>query len=245
MNDAAHLRPNQMNDHDFEMQHKRIDATYPKGGSLKALREQALAKLFDESGWTVEQLAEREGVSRARASQMVLFGRFLAFSTQGGGGALPTNLPEKKFRGYWTATDQKAKDQHRYRAVLEMIEADAGLPADLKDRIVEEYADGEWYLAGDIAEEFEVEERHVLAIFASLKNSKNYHCERRKNGGRPDLRIVRGEGRKVELTILQKELGPIIKALEAEGKKNMATASPGTVAALTHDLKKALDKLAR
>ena len=41
------------------------------------------------------------------------------------------------------------------------------------------------------------------------------------------------------------DLGPILDGLKAEGKKNVATISPGTVAHLVHQLEQLLEKLAK
>ncbi len=77
-------------------------------------RDQELAKLFVESEWSQEQLAEHLGktwgkeVSREWVSKRLLFGRFLAFfgtSCTKDQFSIPSNLTEGAFRRFWESTE--------------------------------------------------------------------------------------------------------------------------------------------
>lgn len=77
------------------------------------------------------------------------------------------------------------------------------------------------------------------------QGSYRAHCEKRLYGTETQYRIVPGGGKKLEMIVVMQELEPILEGLEAEGRKNMATMSPGTVATLAHRLRKAIESLAK
>ena len=64
----------------FDAERTRLRGLY--GDSRKeagARYEQALARLFYQSGWTLNELAKREGKGKSPVSQLLIFGRFLWF----------------------------------------------------------------------------------------------------------------------------------------------------------------------
>jgi hypothetical protein len=103
-----------MAEQDFDRERTRLRGLY--GDSRKeagARYEQALAKLFYISGWTLERLAKKEGKSKSKISQMMIFGRFLGYlESQNSSEStlstavdksqrVPFGLTEFYFRGFW------------------------------------------------------------------------------------------------------------------------------------------------
>ncbi len=70
-----------------------------------AYRDQEMARLFVECGWTQERIAEKVGKSKMSVSRRLVFGRFLDFVTHGlQTQKPPENLTERRFRAlYGTA----------------------------------------------------------------------------------------------------------------------------------------------
>jgi hypothetical protein len=65
---------------------------------MEAKRDQALAKLYRDSGWTERELAANEGKSQTWIHFRLTFGRFLITS---GNQTLPSDFTERRFRAYW------------------------------------------------------------------------------------------------------------------------------------------------
>ena len=83
---------------------------------MVAKRDQAFAELFYRSGWTQEQLAEREGKSTSWVSCRLRLGRVLAYvmnSTD-----LEISLTGGRFRGFLEKTDKTDEDNTRFDAVI-------------------------------------------------------------------------------------------------------------------------------
>jgi len=81
--------------------------------------------------------------------------------------------------------------------------------------------------------------------FMKERGTKNVFCESRKAGRGKQYRIVRGGKKKVFLEALQREIGPLLDELEAEGKKGQARMSTGAVLELAHRIRKLIDNMAR
>jgi len=77
------------------------------------------AALFYRSGWTQEELAAKEGKSRQRITQMLLFGRFLNFATGGSNSQIPPNLTERHFRSFWERTSGDERDRFSCTKVVQ------------------------------------------------------------------------------------------------------------------------------
>ncbi len=102
----------------------------------RARVELALSELFAKSGWTQQQLAEKESeitgkkVSRPYIAQRLKFGSFLQFVATGNnsekqGFEVPIDLSERKFREYWSKTDKGTDERLRFRRVAAMIKEDS------------------------------------------------------------------------------------------------------------------------
>ena len=60
--------------------------------------------MFAKSGWTQREIAEELEMHQTRVGHLLRFGKFL--KTSGLQGKPPKNLTERKFRGYWSKTNQ-------------------------------------------------------------------------------------------------------------------------------------------
>jgi len=113
--------------------------------------------------------------------------------------------------------------------------------------IREHFADGKWHRLSTIASKVEADEDHVRDTLERItwKNVTYNGCkaEKKKVGTHVEYRIFKMDTT-VSLTELTEKLTPIIEGLRAEGKKNMVTMSPQTVAVLSHRLQKLLDEWA-
>jgi hypothetical protein len=112
--------------------------------------------------------------------------------------------------------------------------------------IKEKFADGKWHPLDTIVEGVGADKKHVLDTINGMSKNGNYGCkvERKRVGANTEFRIFKEE-KTISLDELIEKLAPIIKELKAEGKKNMATMSPATVAHLAGKLSNLLDEWAR
>jgi hypothetical protein len=217
-----------------------------------ARRDQALAKLFARCGWTQDELAKKEGKSQQRIGQSLRFGRFLTFTTAVvNPDSLPNNLTEWRFRSYWDRTDKEETNERvRFAAIQRLMAAETAIRRDPRPPIgkviVERFADdGEWHGLSTIARAIaDGDEDHVAMTMQNMMSFGTFgaKAERRRYGTSFQYQIFRTAGRKtVSVDEIRTKLGPLIKALIAEGKKNMATMSPGTVAMLAVRLERQID----
>lgn len=239
-----------MNDAAYERERQQIRETYGDSGiEAAALRDQALAKLFHRSGWTQERLAAKEGCSRSRVTQRLTFGAFLAFATDRN---IPRNLTEWRFRSYWARTSG-GNERQRFAAVEKLIEEDVRVGASTAAKpqigkpLVEKFGDGQWHSVGTIAKRLEAPEHDVTSVLELMRSQGTYqsHCQRKQVGKEFRYRIVRGAGKRVDVSVLMTELRPLLKGLYAEGQKNAATYSPTTVSSLTRQIEVLIEELAK
>ena len=98
----------------------------PSNSSLEAgaKRDQALAKLFYRSGWTLVELAKVEAKSKSAIDRQMRFGRFLTNSPTGENPEIPlSKLTERRFRDYWSRTDKgETNERIRFGEVLRLID---------------------------------------------------------------------------------------------------------------------------
>jgi len=248
MTDILEFRINRMSEEDYKRERERIRSTYGDSGiEAAAKRDQALAALMHRSGWTQEQLAQEEGLSRPRVTQRLTFGRFLDFVTSGNNSQnLPKNLTERRFRGYWEQTEKDLDERFRFREVGRLIKdeltaiKDRGEP--LTKPIIEGFADGEWHAIATIARNLEVEPIRVENVIGRMRSSnKQPNPEFRKTGAARQVRMFRPE-KMISSHELATKLWPIIKSLVQEGNKHMATMSPDAVARNARQLQQLLDE---
>lgn len=106
-----------MTDQQFDKRIAEIDQEHARRREgADAWRDQEMARLFEECGWTQERIAERMGKSQKWVSNRLLFGRFLAFRTSGSNDA----LTERRFREHWKCT--KGREEERFEQVAYRLE---------------------------------------------------------------------------------------------------------------------------
>jgi hypothetical protein len=108
----------------------------------------------------------------------------------------------------------------------------------------EQFADGKWHRLSHIADKIDQgEDRVRRTLDGMLKNWMTHGCkaEKKKVGQHLEYRIFRLD-KAISSSELTEKLTPILKGLEAEGAKNMATMSPGTVAYLAGQLRRLLEE---
>ncbi len=243
-----------ISDEEYARRRQEIEETCPtRRDDVHARRDQALADLFYRSGWTQDRLAAKEGKSQQWVSFRLRFGAFLHFTTTGSNPTKPpVNLTERAFRKLWEQTDKQADERARFRVVAEMLAGKTriGEPHTPKTDVATKllaFADGKsWHTARQLAKDVEADEQEVLTVLDGMRTRGTYrtHCERREFKSTHQYRMTRASWKKVDMEKLRADVEPILEKLEAEGRKNMATMSPGTVAYLTHQLRKLLESLA-
>ena len=110
-------------------------------------------------------------------------------------------------------------------------------------QLKEQFADGKWHRLSNIAHKLDHDEGRVRRTLDGMVKNQTYGCkaEKKKVGQHLEYRIFRLD-QTISSTELIEKLTPILKGLEAEGAKNMATMSPGTVAYLAGQLRRLLEE---
>jgi hypothetical protein len=122
-------------------------------------------------------------------------------------------------------------------------EGDTQMRPKIGAAIVEQFGDGKWHSRATIAKVLDTTEDHVATTLETMRKMQTYgaRSERKRVGTSCSYRIFRKKNM-ISSNELVEKLGPIIKSLKAEGKKNAATMSPGTVAHLAAQLRNLLDE---
>ena len=107
----------------------------------------------------------------------------------------------------------------------------------------EQFADGKWHRLSHIADEIDHDEDRVRRTLDGMLKKPTYGCkaEKKRVGQHFEYRIF-GLDKTISSSELIEKLTPILKGLKAEGAKNMATMSPGTVAYLAGQLARLLEE---
>lgn len=240
-----------MTEAEYERERHRLRDLYGDSSiEAAAKRDQAMALLFIRSGWTQEQLAEKERTTQSHIAKRLRFGRFLSFSPTGLNlENVPKNLTEFKFRGYWSKTDKtETNERIRFRAVHALIAEDVALRSQRRPKIGKElvaaFGDGKWHNPEKMASKLTVEVELVeatLTTMRALRGTYGARAERKKVGRGFHYRIFKAD-KTVSASELAEKLTPIIEGLTVEGKKNAATAAPRAVFILAANLQRLLDE---
>ena len=245
-----------------------IRATYGDGSSrqARAAADQALAALFARSGWTQERLAQIEGQPRQVVARRLLFGQFLANAPNGANAEFDLvrpKLTEGKFRDYWKRTTDIGNTRARYTAIQRLVLDDVRIEGSRMRKhpiipaTIVRLADGHRHKESTIiaaAQEagtkadppVTIAADDVQAVLAGMCGKRTHGVVVEKEKGVKECKYkITKAGRQIDLDAFMLEAGPILKGLKAEGEKNMATMSPGTVARLTFLLEELLQKWTR
>lgn len=250
------FRPNHMTAAEYEAERAKLRETYGDNRQEAGARfEQELARLFYRSGWTQEELAAREStllgkkVDRSYIARRLLFGRFLDFVPSGHN--LPTALTERRFRDYWERTDKdEGNERIRFGEVVKLLDQSGPHSPPKKPvgkKLRDAFADGKWHRLDELAKHLDTDESHVLSAIKTAELHGHVRADKKRvgkdsagSGPTTAFRMFR-TNRTVSFEELTTKLAPIVEGLEAEGRKNMATMSPATVATLAGRLKQLID----
>ena len=222
-----------------------VDAKQPE---ITAKHNQAWAQLFARSGWTQEELAEKEGKERSYIARRLLFGRFLHFvSRDTKHENIQISLTEKRFREFWAKTDKAAaKEEFRFREVLKLIEHSHTNRPLISPEIVKQFGDGKWHDVEAIARALDTDVEHVngsmiTMVKYGLKGANANAKAEKKDYGRSCRYRIFKQDKQISSSELLEKLSPIIKALQQEGRKESAYLSASTIAHLAGQLRNLLD----
>jgi hypothetical protein len=238
-----------MTEEEYDRERAKIRNTYRDSPAAKG--DHALVILFYRSGWTQEELAKKEGKGQQWISRHLIFGRFLSSAIGANAESLPKNLTERRFRSFLEQADKGAKNERiRLKQVAQLIRDNTVLAQPRRKaigkEIIKQFGDGKWHATEKMAKCLDVPSDFVESTLRTMRSLGTYgvRSEQKRVGSSFHHRIFKSE-KKISSVELVEKLAPIIKELKAEGKKNMATMSPATVAHLAGRLSNLLDEWAR
>jgi hypothetical protein len=238
------LTNSRMTPTEYDLEREKLRQTYGDNATEAGVRrEQALALLFYRSGWTHQELANKEGKSQPWVACKLRFGRFLNFITTGNNSEMPANLTERRFRGYWEQTGEEPDERQRFQQVLTLIRGEPicrPRRPKIGKQIRDQYADGKLHDPVKIAEELEVAEDHVRDTIDGMAEHQYYGCkaEKKANG---KVRITRNE-RMVSASEIATKLKPIIDSLLTASKRAAGTISNAAINVDAHRLAKLVEE---
>jgi hypothetical protein len=146
---------------EFKAKRKEIEAEYRDSKAFAgAVREQRLADLYLDSGWTQREIAKAERCSQKTVDFLLRFGRFLQWLEYHGTQAIPKNLSERRFRAYWEKTDSGLGEGPRFKAVAESLSEEIVVKKhhapDVCKTIVDKFGDWKWRHLSAMAEAIDV-----------------------------------------------------------------------------------------
>jgi hypothetical protein len=121
-----------MTDRQFDERLGQIEADYAgRRLGAEAFRDQEVARLFVECGWTQERIAKRMGWSQGRVAQRLIFGRFLNYYGRNNSESPPHSLgewhvlTEWRFRDAWRQSGKghrKETEDERFARVRALLD---------------------------------------------------------------------------------------------------------------------------
>lgn len=110
---------------EYDKQHRELETLYGSSDGEAtvpaAKRDQAFAELFYLSGWSREQLAERESKTLGWVNLRLRLARFIEYATNDTTVSFDA-LTEGRFRGYWACTE-KGEETARFDEVISLMQA--------------------------------------------------------------------------------------------------------------------------
>jgi hypothetical protein len=119
------------------------------------------------------------------------------------------------------------------------------LPSNTSVTVIQKCKGAKWRSAREVANRAEIAENDVARVMHVIRTTHKHRAkvETKRVGKETHYRIFK-QDKTVSIDELTEKLAPIIDGLIAEGKKNMATMVPATVAMLAAKLKRLLDEWA-
>ena len=119
------------------------------------------------------------------------------------------------------------------------------LPSDTSVTLIKKCGGAKWRSAREVAHRAGIAEGDVARVIHVIRTTHKHRAkvETKRVGKETHYRIFK-QDKTVSVNELTEKLTPIIEGLMAEGKKNMATMVPATVAMLAAKLKRLLDEWA-
>jgi hypothetical protein len=223
------------------------------GRNASGKRAQALARLYAQSGWTQEALAEVEGMSQQRITQLLVFGRFL-FTTVC---SKAVDCSEGQFRAIWARTDKAASDEARFAAVEAMFEEESmqqrtapGTTRTLAKEIIAQFSDGKVHRLRDIAEAVggDIDVVRSLCDRIVTKGTFQTFGERRSAPpaqGSYAYRFVKGGKKKLDVTAFYTEVQPFLDDLDTLANGHHVDFSQEAVKLASAQIRKVIERMVR
>lgn len=210
--------------------------------------DQGAARLFKESGWTLERIAEKVRKSFSHVARLMRFGRFLDFCPSGTKTEKPLeNLTERRFRAAWAKTKATGKhvEEERFRQALELLEQGCDVerpPAPdvegtvIQDLVIQECGDGKDWTVQQIRDAIDKHEPGVWKeqVARALKEIK-----RGRKGAWAEHVIINGKDywrihkaakvippSETELLQADDEIEPLLDELDYWGRAHQLAMSP-------------------
>jgi hypothetical protein len=149
----------------FDAKWQRIhDEAKTAFGHLVAKRDQRIATLFVDSGFTQQKIADHLGKSHQWVSQRLRFGRFCTYLSTTVA-KLPVNLAERRFREFWSEHGGKVTagtpaETKKFEAIVDsdawQISMADSPPFDTLGGITENCVDNKWRSLAEIEEAIDV-----------------------------------------------------------------------------------------
>ncbi len=251
MNVVAMNVTGRMTEKQYEQERSKIAATKNEAKAVAGVRwEQELAALFYRSGWTLEELAERERKSFSWIRYAMAFGKFLGFcSKEQIAGNLPNNLSVRRFRSYLERTERGSGNERiRFQQIIKMMQEETTLQRPHKTfnhgpAIKKDFGDGKWHALDTITGAIDAPKGEVERTLQLMHEKGTYSTktECKRVGGSFHYRIF-PQDKTVSVKELKEKLVPIIEELMIQGRANAATVSISTVRHSAARLQKLLDE---
>jgi hypothetical protein len=119
-------------------------------------------------------------------------------------------------------------------------------PTALRESLLARWADGKWHRLDDIAHQLKADESRIARAIDEARRDRRIRVDTKRvgtDGGKSPTtcyRMFKPEN-PISASEIAVKLAPIVDGLIAEGKKNMATMSPATVATLAGQLTRLMD----